>query len=181
LLKEYLLELPAIQPNPDEEYVHYNQPLLVGFGVVNEIDENGYSIDIDEPSSDYDENKTVEGISSQEINSYVFSVSQLGWINCDRFNGDRRPKINYFVHVNDPAATQVQLVFQDINSTMTGVATNKGILFTSVPKGAKVQIVAIEHDSIAPKMAVAPAIVGEQHDALAFEAFTLNKLKVALN
>lgn len=91
-----------------------------------------------------DKLKTEEGltITTQEVSNYVFSTSQLGWINCDRFtNGTNRVKYKLKVKNND--GTKVSMVFKSLNSILPSRYL-EGFDFGYVPKDEDVVIVAIK-------------------------------------
>lgn len=76
---------------------------------------------------------------------YKFSISQLGWINCDRFYNDTREKIPFVVNLGAPAADfVVRIIFPRINA-LSGFATagEQTLTFPSLPLGEPVTIIAI--------------------------------------
>jgi len=81
----------------------------------------------------------------KEINSrYSVNLSELGWINCDRFYADSRKKINYKVNLGDTAANYyTMLVFENMRSMMTGYIDDTKVVFQNIPVDEPVKIISI--------------------------------------
>ena len=70
--------------------------------------------------------------------------SRLGWINCDKFNNNKSPKINFVVKLKNKNNASVYLIFDDINSIMPySYKENNEYHFNNVPVGTKVKVVAL--------------------------------------
>lgn len=75
---------------------------------------------------------------------YSIKLSELGWINCDRFYADSRKKINYTVDLGDtPANYYTTIVFDRINSMMPGNIDGERVVFSNIPLGEPVKIISI--------------------------------------
>ena len=75
---------------------------------------------------------------------YSVDISKLGWINCDRFYNDTRPKIAFQVDLQDTAGKYYTLlVFDRIKSMMTGSVKGNHVLFQNVPEGETVRVVSV--------------------------------------
>ena len=81
----------------------------------------------------------------KEIKSkYSVNLSELGWINCDRFYADNRKKINYKVDLGDTATNYyTMLVFENMRSMMTGYIDDNKVVFQNIPVGEPVKIISI--------------------------------------
>ncbi len=78
------------------------------------------------------------------VNRYSIDIRTLGWVNCDRFYKDNRPKIDYIVQLNEPAADFCTLlVFENMKSMMSGRIEGKKIIFRDVPEGEPVKVFSI--------------------------------------
>lgn len=87
-------------------------------------------------------------ISINELNHYVFSTSQLGWINCDRFIDDINRKTDLSFNLgNSVEKGDVKIIFNDINSIMTSTYENNKYTFANVPVGYDITIVAIKFEN----------------------------------
>ncbi len=75
---------------------------------------------------------------------YAVDIQKLGWINCDRFYKDSRPKINFEVDLPDSATGYYTvLVFDNIKSMMTGYLSGNRVIFPNVPAGENVKLVSV--------------------------------------
>lgn len=75
---------------------------------------------------------------------YLFNVARLGWINCDRFRRDARPKTNLFVKSDKNRPMIIRLIFKDMNALMSGSSmVNEYMSFRNLPVGQQVIVVAI--------------------------------------
>lgn len=79
-----------------------------------------------------------------DINRYIFSTSQLGWINCDRIYNGKGEKTDFFVQTDDSNGVKIQLVFKSMNAILPGLKKPNGFLFANVPLGEKVTLVAFK-------------------------------------
>ena len=61
-----------------------------------------------------------------DINRYLFSTSQIGWINCDRFYNDKREKTDFFVQTDESNCVNIQLVFKSIKAIQPGLRNPNG-------------------------------------------------------
>jgi hypothetical protein len=78
-----------------------------------------------------------------DSNKYIFTSTELGWINCDRFVG-KVETTDLIVNTNDTLDAYFCLVFKDINSVMTESIRDGGIKFNNVPIGQTVTVVAFK-------------------------------------
>ena len=71
-------------------------------------------------------------------------IRTLGWINCDRFYDDKRPKIEFIVNLGDTASNYYTLlVFDKIKSMMTGYISGNKVAFQNVPEGEAAKIISV--------------------------------------
>lgn len=79
-------------------------------------------------------------------NKYRFSISQLGWINCDRFYDDSREKTNLYVQLEGNLANySVLVVFPRINAVagLASLMPGNRLQFAGFPLGEPIYIVAV--------------------------------------
>lgn len=120
-----------------------------------------------------DPNKPMTNVDAASLDYFVFSSSELGWINCDRFY-EEVPMVEYNVLTNTPECT-MSMVFTDINSVLKGVPTADGVLFENVPANREVKIVGIRANNHKAEMAVTTSNTTR-------ETTTLNEFKpVSIN
>ena len=82
----------------------------------------------------------------KELNKYIFNSTELGWINCDRFQNVTN-KTDLFVNLADTNGVSFCLVFKNINAVMNISSKEKGIEFSNVPVGETATIVAFKKSS----------------------------------
>lgn len=124
---------------------------------------------------------TIKSTDISGINRYLFSTSQLGWINCDRFYKDSRPKIEYFVQTNETEETLIKVVFHSVKSIMSGYPKSDRYSFANVPQGEKVTIVAFKSKNDKVLLAVKETTTTKTGETdLKFEPVTMTKLKTEM-
>lgn len=99
-----------------------------------------------------DPDKPLTNVDASTLDFFVFSSSELGWINCDRFvEPDER--VDYVVETTSPDCS-MSLVFTDINSVLKGVPDGDKVVFYDVPKGRSVKVVGIRSNNNNAEMGV---------------------------
>lgn len=86
----------------------------------------------------------IAGALSQLEDKYAIDITRLGWINCDRFYNDPRPKILFAAE--KPAEFSEMwsaLIFKNRNSIMPADVVNNRIQFANIPLNEEVYIVCI--------------------------------------
>lgn len=74
--------------------------------------------------------------------TYIMSLTKLGWINCDRFYETKNPT-RFMVKADSVANTFVALIFRDMKSVLPGYQyANFTTEFKGIPLGANVTILA---------------------------------------
>ncbi len=93
--------------------------------------------------------------------SYLMSVSQLGWINCDRFTMVREKDLTD-LRLAVPPGSDVRLVFREIRSVMNAAWWEEGtVVFLKIPKGALVTVLAFAAPNGKAQLATQQLVVGE--------------------
>lgn len=116
-----------------------------------------------------------------DINRYLFSTSQIGWINCDRVYNDKREKRDFFVQTDESNCVNIQLVFKSIKAILPGLRKPNGFIFTNVPLGEKGTIVALKTVSNKIFLAVKETEITDKEDTvLDFQPVTMDLLKKAM-
>jgi len=113
---------------------------------------------------------------------YTFNLPNLGWINCDRFmNIPQDQKVNFAVQLPEGEHSDIKLVFEDINSIMSGYREGDQVVFRNVPRGYRVKIVGLKIDDQNSGFGVRRAVISEEVAAPPrFESVDLNGLKARL-
>lgn len=80
----------------------------------------------------------------QIASRYSVDIRTLGWINCDRFYQDGRPKIPFIIDLADTASNYyTMLIFDEVKSMMTGAVSGNKVLFNDIPEGIKAKIICV--------------------------------------
>lgn len=81
-----------------------------------------------------------------ELRNYVLRTNQLGWINCDRFNNDDRPKVNINILANS-TNEDYMLYFENFQSAIRAKKVNKRSVIKNIPKGARAILLGIKYEN----------------------------------
>jgi len=105
---------------------------------------------------------------------YNFRITNLGWINCDRFYNDYRPKVEFVVNLGDTASNYYTfLVFDKIKSIMDGYISGNKVSFTNVPEGETAKIISISIKDGKPVASMQPVQISRKvFEGLKFEEIT---------
>ena len=178
-ISNFFMNMPAFNmrsPNyfyPELEY----KIMLCGH---EEFDQEKYAERFKQKYIEY-KDKAIEKMDKGELGIYVFSATKFGWINCDRFYFDEREKIDFIVKAPS-AEAKTFIVFENINSIMSGNYNNGNFVFPNVPIDSKVKVIAINFENGKPKMAVQQNTVTKNAVSISnFKDFTITELEKQLN
>ncbi len=126
------------------------------------------------------EKSPIKNMNDAELEFYVFSVTKLGWINCDRFL-NTKDTVNFIVETPYNADTQLKLIFKDINGVMKAENKDGKYCFFRVPKGKQATVFGIKHLQGKFFAAFAETTLADKPiSELKFQETTLNELKEQL-
>lgn len=121
---------------------------------------------------------TINDLTIAEISHYIFSVSKLGWINCDRFYNEPKPKTSLSVELKNTDGLDVKLVFHSFKAILHGKRKTNGVLFEDVPENETVTIVAIKKENSNNYISLSKSSTSDKVvKELKFEKVTLQGLK----
>lgn len=113
-----------------------------------------------------------------DVNRYLFSTTQLGWLNCDRFLKENRKLTDLFILNENSKNTIVNVIFHRFKSLVPGNIESEKIVFRNIPEGEKVTIVAVKADESKILFSVTETAVTEKKEVtLDFQQVTLELLK----
>ncbi|WP_291728229.1 hypothetical protein [Bernardetia sp.] len=122
--------------------------------------------------------KNASQLSARALDSYAFSVSGLGWINCDRFYGvPNSQKVDLLVNSKTP----VRVIFNSINSVMEGSSNGIQNRFDNIPKGEEITIFGIRKKGEDLYMALHKTKVGKETVNITYEKVTVEEMQKALS
>jgi hypothetical protein len=181
VVKTYLENAPAFDLSTIPKGVEPDFYYYLGIQGTKRLNLDRYKKRFREQYASYN-TQAVQKMDKNALDYYMFAVTEMGWINCDRFWDTDDPKIDFIVKTKAPGDAKVQLVFQDINSIMTGKYKNGHIVFNNVPVGRKVKVIGINYANGKPAMATAETTVNKAGFELStFREFTLDELERELN
>ena len=155
--------------------------VVLSFCCHNTFDRDKYNERFDKKYSQY-RDKAVQKIDPTELNFYVMSATKFGWVNCDRFIYDSLEKVDYIVKIPETKDANVMIVFDEINSIMSGNTKGTDIVFENVPLSSKIKVIGISYKDGKPLLSKMPAVVSKQPIILSgFKEFTLKELEKELN
>ena len=126
------------------------------------------------------EKEPIRNMNDAELNYYVFSVSKLGWINCDRFI-DTEETTNMFAQTPVDANTKLKMVFSDIDGVLKADIVEGKYVFSKVPKGKQVTIIGIKNENGQFLTAFKEITITDKPiDVLTFTETTLESLREKL-
>lgn len=133
-----------------------------------------FSEDFEKKAKDnYFEEATVS-----EVNRYLFSASQLGWINCDRFIKYSNIITDYSILIDKADKAIITVIFQKYKSILPGKVDSNRITFKNVPLGEKITIVAIKTFNNNIFLALKETTITDTEETLLdFQTVSLNLLK----
>ena len=80
----------------------------------------------------------------EAVNSFMFNVLSLGWLNCDRYVYKNEPRVNLNVRLEVPEEVSVFMIFSEYKSVLKATS-NKGLfLFNQIPKNKKAVLVGMK-------------------------------------
>jgi hypothetical protein len=112
----------------------------------------------------------------KDINYYILSGSQLGWINCDRFTRNNAEKVTFRVNPKG-SEIDVKLIFYSVKGVMAGYREQESYIFNRVPIGEKVTVFAVKFINNKPFVCLQDLKVSQETVDLDFEELTKEKLQ----
>ncbi len=118
---------------------------------------------------------------SQLVGNYVFAVSDLAWVNCDRFmdipRGQKRPIIS---RIDEDSDTRAVVLFTEIRSAIQMSKNKDGDLFAvGIPKNEEAYVLAYKVQDKKTMVSLKPLVPGRQQE-LSFEESSFAELKELL-
>ncbi|MGH1386794.1 hypothetical protein [Kordia sp.] len=128
-------------------------------------------------------NTAIEKIDPNALEYYMFSATEMGWINCDRFwDVDANEKTDFIVKTTNPKETKIRIIFKDIKSIMTGTYENGVLVFKNIPKEKEIKVIGISYANGKPTLSVETATTDTENFELTnFKEFSLDELETELN
>jgi OmpA family len=115
------------------------------------------------------------------LQEYAFSITNLGWINCDRFLKYDAEDLAPF-HARGSSDTRIFLICTEFKSALSMEYKNGYFLTEKIPKNTKIKLVAIKLEKGSPSLCVQSLVTGKRNIApeLVYKTMTLIQLEKEL-
>jgi hypothetical protein len=121
--------------------------------------------------------KNASKMSARSLDSYAFSTSGLGWVNCDRFyDVPEQQKVDLLVNSQTP----VRVIFNRINAVMGGNLNGNQNRFNNIPQGERITIFGIRKKGEQLFMAFEQTKVGSIPIDLVYKETTFEEMQKTL-
>jgi hypothetical protein len=120
-------------------------------------------------------------IKLQDLNYYVFNQPGLNWVNIDYFVKIKSSdKTTLTIELPPAKNVDCKLVFEKRNIVLPGQPANGKYIFTDIPKGETVWVIALKNDNNEPQLFMEKTRIDRKKLSVVFEALTLQALKEKL-
>jgi hypothetical protein len=99
-----------------------------------------------------DRDKKMTDVAAEDLNYYVFSSTELGWINCDRFLPNEGPLVDFVVETPSGENTSVSMIFDKDRSIVSGIKQGNLFIFNNVPANRNVRVITLDNPNGNPRM-----------------------------
>jgi hypothetical protein len=181
VVKDYFENAPAFDLSIDSIKVDHDRTYSLGITGSKRLNQERFKKKFRAQYSQYT-TQAIQKMDKDELEYYLFSATNMGWINCDRFwNIDEEKKTNFVVTTPGSQDTKVQIVFKDINSLMTGTYQGGQYVFNNVPLGRQIKVIGISYANGKPTLGAAETTIGKAgFELTAFKEFSLDDLEKEL-
>jgi hypothetical protein len=123
----------------------------------------------------------INQVKTADIRQYIFSTSKLGWINCDRFYNNPKPRTDLYVDCGNYTELDINLVFHSFKAVLNNFAFKPTAKFQNIPDNEAVTIVVVKKIDNDTFVSLTESNTNlKSISNLAFEKVTMNKLKQKL-
>ena len=125
---------------------------------------------------------TAPAFETEATDRYLFTSTQLGWLNCDRvWHAATSSSADFMVTTDADPNTSVYLLFKEAKALVAGQAEEDGYAFRGVPANKRAVLIGIRYQNGTPYLALRETVTGRHAtEALAFRETTLEELERAL-
>jgi hypothetical protein len=182
LAEEYFRKIPPFDIKNYKNGIKHDFDYAIGLRSYRTINWTRFKQKFREKYSQYTD-KAIEKMDKGAMDVYMFSATQLGWINCDRFwNTPESEKTDLIVKNNNTNDSRVLIIFKDIKSIMQGNKQGDQMVFNNVPLNKKIKVIGISYANGKPTMSVSETTVSKSSFELAgYKEFSLDQLEKELN
>ena len=154
LLASTLSQMPALDMEKFMPVYTEDHACILSFGRQQESSANEF-IERFSKKYDYaDPKQTMTDVATEDLNYYLFSSTELGWINCDRFISNDRPLVDVIVEVPSTSEASVSMIFDQDKCILSAMKEGNTFVFHQVPSNTNVRIITLDNAGGAPRMEV---------------------------
>jgi hypothetical protein len=115
-----------------------------------------------------------------DLQYYLLSTAQLGWINCDAFSKLKGDKITINTDLKVDEQTACKAVFLNVAGMLPGIAGPNNFQFSSVPKGHEIWLIGLRFLDKQAYLSMKRSTSQEKVEMGPFQKVSLEELKEAL-
>ena len=101
-----------------------------------------------------DPEQKMSDVNTEDLNYYVFSSTELGWINCDRFLPNESPLVDVTVQAPMCENAAVSMIFDSDKCILSGIKQGDQYVFKGVPANRNVRLITLDNPGGNPHMEV---------------------------
>ncbi|MEZ4799703.1 MAG: hypothetical protein R2809_08005 [Flavobacteriales bacterium] len=169
------LDVTEYMPQYEEDHA-----VIVRFARRTDFSRNSEATDI---AKNFKKNKEGEIVAAKQadLSQYIYSASELGWLNCDRYIEEQSQRQDVFVKCENQNKPKCIWRCKKYNGLLCGTRTSDGFVFHDVPKNLSVKMIGIKCEA-KPELATKKDNTSNKKiEAKNYEVFTLDKLKTEIN
>ncbi|RYY90924.1 MAG: hypothetical protein EOO15_00515 [Chitinophagaceae bacterium] len=110
---------------------------------------------------------------------YTMYHCRIGWVNCDRFINDSRPRVEFVQRANT-SQEQVKVICHSLRSYINGVPAGDGWHFSGLPKGERITVVGLRKTGDDFLVAFSELSAGDISPTLSYERMTPAQMRKRL-
>jgi hypothetical protein len=152
LLASTLMTMPPIDMEKFMPKYKEDHACILSFGRQQETNSKQFVNRFKKRHNYTDPDKKLADVKTEDLNYYVFSSTELGWINCDRFLPTEGPLVNVTVNVPMCEGPSVSMVFDDNRCILAGVKQDGRFVFNNVPSNTNVRLIVLDNPEGRPRM-----------------------------
>jgi hypothetical protein len=181
-VKRYFENAPAFDLTGDSIKVKHNWDYVLGVSASKRLNKGRFKKKFREKYFQIT-NQAIQKLDKDATEYYLFSATEMGWINCDRFwDIDDEKKTDFIVTVPNPTDTKVHIIFKDIKSLMSPSFGSDKNTFENVPLEKQIRVIAISYVNGKPTLAIGETMIdNDGFELTGFKEFSLDELERALN
>lgn len=180
-ISNLLMQIPSFDLNSMKKS-DMTESYTLYIGVLSKLDKDRYLQKFNLKYKTY-RDKAIQKVDNAELNYFIYSITSLGWINCDRFPNMGGENGDFIVTTKATNESKVYLVFEDIKCIIEATKRGDTFVTSNVPEGQNLKIIAISYENQKPFVAIEKIKVSKKRkiNISNYKEFTLDNLKQELN